>query len=623
MKHKRTGFSAVEVARYLVDRMGLKRTIKPADGKGSLKKGLARARAGSAAKGKAAGALDLQLRLAELKDLAVEREDLVLQIVNDRDFFEESSGAATQEEILALLDGREPLGNLDLRKLTAGLSASQGLSRSVVEARMRLAEVKSRMGQLIGDPLVATAKAKEIAERVDVIRTARNVEALQGLVGKCDLSEMELLARRNSENASLTKADQEVVRKYDLIRQRVHSQVKDLMGREEIFYEVKRRNLLEYRRQLLSDGFVETASVRNDVMKTISHLQLGIPVLLRGHLGTGKTEIALHVSRRYFGQEPEFISGSEEATKYDIYGKTQIGVRPEDDKMREFKFRMDEYQKMNPEAKKKELKEIEKQYDQTIVVKGLTTSFFQYGPLVRAMKKGSPLIIDEMDGIPHSIIMRLNHVLTRRPGDRVRVQEDGGEEITVQRGFCVMATGNIKSARYKREELDAAFLSRWWCNDIYYPPQDETYGILVSSLLDRRGDLQVRDHGDLDDLKRLTEAAAEIQRIFAGEQMDYFGEGADVAREIPASLKKSVLSLRHLWNIVRPWKARNFDKPLEQYILNEFIKPSVTEDQVYLVQLFCRFRFFKTWKRDDFGIPGLTEAKLLAFQGRQKTPPGV
>jgi MoxR-like ATPase len=226
-----------------------------------------------------------------------------------------------------------------------------------------------------------------------------------------------------------------------------------------------------------------------------------------------------------------------------------------------------------------------------------------------------------MDGIPHSIIMRLNHVLTRRPGDRIRVQENGGEDIFVKRGFCVMATGNIKSFRYKREELDAAFLSRWWSNDITYPPQNETYEILVASLLDKRGNLQVNNVSDMDELKRLTLAAAEIQKIFCGEEIDYFGEGADAARQVPASLKKSVLSLRHLWNVVRPWKARNFDKSLESYILNEFIRPSVAEDQIYLVQLFCRYRFYKTWRSDAFGIPRLTEARLLAFQGKHRSQP--
>jgi hypothetical protein len=118
----------------------------------------------------------------------------------------------------------------------------------------------------------------------------------------------------------------------------------------------------------------------------------------------------------------------------------------------------------------------------------------------------------------------------------------------------------------------------------------------------------------------LTEAASEIQQIFAGDRLDYFGEGADAARHTPASLKKSVLSLRHLWNIVQPWKARNFDRSIDHYILNEFIRPAVAEDQLYLIQLLCRYRFFKTWQTEDFNIPGLTRPKLLAFQGEQARP---
>ena len=431
---------------------------------------------------------------------------------------------------------------------------------------------------------------------------------------------MELLARRNDENAALTKADSETIKKYDLIQKKVLEKIDGFMKHDEIYYETKRRNLLEYRRQLLNDGFVETESIKKTMINIVSHLQIGIPVLLRGHLGVGKTEIALHASRKYFGQEPEFISGSEEATKYDMYGKTQIGIRSEEDKIREFKHRMDEYIRMNKNLDKKAVKAVEKQYYQTIVIQGVTASFFQYGPLIRALKEGKPLLIDEMDGIPHSIIMRLNHILTRRPGDVIRVQEDSGDEITVQKGFCVLATGNIKSARYKREELDAAFLSRWWSNDIQYTPQNETYEILVASLLDKRGNLQVKRLGDLDDVKRLTEAASEIQQIFTGDHLDYLGEGADVARQMPASLKKSVLSLRHLWNIIRPWKAHNFNQPLEYYILNEFIKPAVAEDQLYLLQLLCRFRFFKTWHVDQFGIPGLTKSRLLAYQGQQAKP---
>ena len=596
-------FTAERIAKYLTERLKTERGTHPGGKKGKVKERVSR--------------LEIEQGVAGLVEAIVEKEDLLRQIISDQAVLDGQKTSVTQEEVLEALEKLEALEGADIRSLARSLRSTQGLESSVREAKRRLAEVKSRAEGLIAHEQIAEAYEDHIARKVAVIRSSRNVESLQTLIEKCELAGMELLARRNNENAALTGADNKTIEKYASIRLKALGKIDELMDHEEVYYETKRRELLEYRRQLLNGGFVETPSIRDEVMKVVSHSQLGIPVLLRGHLGAGKTEVALHVARKYFGCEPEFISGSEEATKYDIYGRTQIGVRPQKDRIREFEHHMREYARWNPDAPKEELKEVEKQYYQAIVVKGLTISFFQYGPLVRAMRDGKPLIIDEMDGIPHSIIMRLNHVLTRRPGDTVKVQENGGGDIIVKKGFAVLATANIKSARYKREELDAAFLSRWWSNDIRYTPRHETYQILVASLLDRRGNLQIKGPEDLDDLKRLTEAAAEIQRIFTGEQVDYFGEGADAAREIPASLKKSVLSLRHLWNIVRPWKARNFDRPLEAYILNEFIKPAVVEDQVYLVQLFCRFRFFKTWKPDEFGIPGLTEAKVLAFQGKQ------
>jgi MoxR-like ATPase len=611
---KKVRYPAEEVAQYLVDRLGRERTNRSEQMRGRVTERPVRTTAGQE---RVPGSMGTDAEISEIGRLVLEKEDLLRQIASDETALTGHAKSMTQDEIIRFLDdGGEP-ESFDMRGLARGVGTKQGFAGSLVEAKHRLAEVESGISRLIADPRIREGYKRRLSGKIRAIRGARTVGSLQKLIEKTELARMEWLARRNDENVTLTRADNEIIRKYELIRQKAQAKSDSLMSREEVYYEARRRDLLEYRRQLLTDGFVETASIKDGILRIVSHLELGIPVLLRGHLGTGKTEIALHVSRKYLGCEPEFVSGSEEATKYDIYGKTQIGVRPEDDKIREFKYRMDEYLRMNPETGRKELKEIEKQYYQTIVVKGLTTSFFQYGPLVRAMKKGVPLIIDEMDGIPHSIIMRLNHVLTRKPGDRVRVQENGGEEIAVNNGFCVLATGNIKSGRYKREELDAAFLSRWWSNDINYPPRNETYEILVASLLDRRGDLLLKQPEDLDDLKRLTEAASEIQEIFAGEKLDYFGEGGDAARETPAGLKKSVLSLRHLWNIVRPWKAHNFDRPLEAYILNEFIRPAVSEDQVYLVQLFCRFRFFKAWKSHEFGIPGLTEVKLLAFQGKQ------
>jgi len=157
-----------------------------------------------------------------------------------------------------------------------------------------------------------------------------------------------------------------------------------------------------------------------------------------------------------------------------------------------------------------DIEKIKKEYYKEIIVEGKVTSFSQYGPLVRAMKEGKPLIIDEMDGIPHSILMRLNHILTRRVGNKFKIQENGSEEIEIKKGFCVIATGNIKSAKYKREDLDAAFLSRWWSSEVKYLPEEETYKILIASLIDKRGDLELERKEDLADIKKLTQAATYI-----------------------------------------------------------------------------------------------------------------
>lgn len=567
----------------------------------------------------------IEEHISNLMGLVRERQELLRQVICDERDLKDTKGLITQAEMMAILEkGRsfESLQALNLRTIGYGIDMKQGLESSLKAARLRLLHVTSEIRRLLTYPGVEEAYRNIIKKKVETVRIARNVDALERVIEMTDLAQIELFSKRNKDAMALTMADIEAISRYDMMRKVAIDKMDYLMRKDEVYYEVKRRSLLRYRRQLINNGFVETDTIKESVRNVVAHLKLGIPVLLRGHLGTGKTEIALHVARRYFGCEPEFISGSEETTKYDLYGRTQIGQRSEEERRKEFRYRMEEYIRMNPDAGKEELKEIEKEYFKAIVIQGHTMSFFQDGPVVRAMKEGKPLIIDEIDGIPHSIIMRLNHLLTRKEGDSVMVQEDGGQPIIIKKGFSVMATGNIKSSRYKREELDAAFLSRWWSIDIKYPPQEEAYEMIIASLLDSRGDLHLKSRDDLEQLKRLSEAASEIQKIFAGERLDYYGEGADAARHIPASLKKSVLSLRHLWNIIRPWKANNFDKPIEFYILNEFIKSAVVEDQLYLVQLFCRFRFFKNWKAAQFGIPGLTEARLQAFQGKSASTIG-
>lgn len=543
----------------------------------------------------------------ELIDLTLEKEDLLKAISSDEKLKSKEQGAEEDKEFSRLRFGRGVYFN-----------QKEFAVKSIEGHEKELGGIEKKIGSLSADKNILEKYKEIMSGKIEIIKMAREVEKKKAETEKNDFEKNFKLAHRNNDDLKLTKSDREFIKELDAQNTGLEKEIGELMSSPEVYYEANRRELLDYRRQLFKGGIVETPSVKAEINQILSHLELSIPVFLRGHLGAGKTEILLHISRKYYGVEPEFISGSEEASKYDIYGKTQIGVRSEENKISEFKMRMDEYKEMNPEAGKKELKDAEKQYYNEIVVKGQTSSFFQYGPLVRAMEEGKPLVIDEMDGIPHSILMRLNHILTRKAGDKVKIQENGGEEIEIKPGFCVMATGNIKSAKYEREELDAAFLSRWWSSEVKYLPQNETLKIILASLVDKRGYLQTENNENLDSTIKLTKSAEEIQKIFTGEKIDVFGEGGDAARGSGASLEKSVLSMRDMWNIVKPWKAKNFDKPLDDYIYTEFIKKAtVPKDAIYLTQLFCRFGFFKDWEAEKFGIAGLDKKKLEAFKAKK------
>jgi hypothetical protein len=91
------------------------------------------------------------------------------------------------------------------------------------------------------------------------------------------------------------------------------------------------------------------------------------------------------------------------------------------------------------------------------------------------MQEGRPLILDEVNAMPAVILKRLNIIMQLRPGDEYPVQENNGEKIIVKPGFCIIATMNEKSHRYKGiDELSSEFKDRFGVNisNIEYPDQD-------------------------------------------------------------------------------------------------------------------------------------------------------
>lgn len=89
---------------------------------------------------------------------------------------------------------------------------------------------------------------------------------------------------------------------------------------------------------------------------------------------------------------------------------------------------------------------------------GGTDTFFQYGILVRAMREGAVLILDEVNAALPDTLFCLHAVLERMP--RLYVPETE-EEVLPKDGFCVIGTMNPAHEYAGTRELNAAFMSRF------------------------------------------------------------------------------------------------------------------------------------------------------------------
>lgn len=436
----------------------------------------------------------------------------------------------------------------------------------VEENERRLEEVEAKIKELVAYPQVREHYQKEFVKKVEIIQAAREIEKLKQLSERIRSEEGNLLVKREKER--LSKADEKILDRNKKRQRAIEERIISLEQNPEVVTEECRRELLDYKRQLEKNDFVETPEIKKIMKELEFRVRIGQPVLLWGHTGSGKTEDIIHFSERYLGREPEVFSGGEEVTQYDLFGRAKL-------------------------------------------------TGFEYGPLPRALKNDKPLLIDEIDLIPHGLLGEFHHLLTRRPGDKITIP--GIEEkFTIPKHFIVFATGNIKSPKYRREDLDPALLRRFHEIEIKYPSREENRLILLAYLIDRKGGLTLGGPEDIEKINRLCQAAEFVQQVYTGEKTDFYGEGAVATRGKGSTLEKATLSIGDLLKIVKIWKTENFQKPLDDYVLSEIIRPqTVRKDQLNLIKIFSIHGFFKDYKPEDFDIPGLTEEKLLAYRAAE------
>jgi MoxR-like ATPase len=444
----------------------------------------------------------------------------------------------------------------------------------------------------------ALKKASDIdAERAELL--TEKAEIMETISGEPSGSEQEALLEIESDMVTLEKEKQELA-----------------ASTPEAYYGLRLRELKAYKKSLEKKEMAETPYVKERMEDIASHLRAHKPVFIYGHLGAGKSEIAMHVARKIFGKEPLIISGSKYTTLAELFGHQVLAHDKIDEKAieefdRETEEKLQEWKDAHEGASEKETASAHRRIFESRLagLKGGTISRFFKGPIYRGAEEGRVVIEDEVNAIPHEVLIAQNHILTRKAGDKVNVQQDSGEEIEIKDGFGVIMTGNLNQGEEKyvmRQDMDPAFLSRLYKIEYDYLPQstdkplaeagerDELFHLLIAKMMDRNGNIEAPEDA-MQKLWKLAEAARVTQDVFAGKEVSgahYLKQ--DGGRSVRYFLKEAVLSPRAINDIIVQWQKEGYQYELDYYLWKEFVSQSTQAgDRAYLYQeLKDRYGFF-------------------------------
>ncbi len=241
--------------------------------------------------------------------------------------------------------------------------------------------------------------------------------------------------------------------------------------------------------------------------------------------------------------------------------------------------------------------------------------------ILKGVREGKPVIIDEVNAIPAELLISMNDLLTKRPGQEAFIPGVG--KVKIEEGFCIIMTGNINTGALAEyfgvHDLNPAFLSRLDQIDYDYVPQDkenskegvekeknELFHIILAKMMDKNGNVEVPDGMDgIDELKKLAQFARLTQDVFSGrwKDSDMFQDSS--GSKFDPALEKSVLSIRTLSNILNDWNNGR-EKDINKALWDKFIsQASVASDQHYLIQQAQNYGFFSKedgWKTHDSNI---------------------
>ena len=586
----------------------------------------------------------------------------------------ERLGMTTEEAIAqfkADVEAREAAAGKSVREAKR-VAETSGESRRVQSAIAEERDARDSVTEALGPEGTATLENAFVSfQWAELSKALRKDRALdlerEALVNPPSLSqsreeEAELKMRsikRKLKGMGPTAASAEVVAEIGPALEQIEAKREEIMQESpEAFFGLHLKDLKKYRDQLESGKIVETPYVEKQALELEANVRRGQPVFIYGHLGSGKTELALHVAEKVLEKREDLverdargkvlrdnrqalvISGSKYMAQSELYGHQVLAVDKMDkeairETVREVEEEFNAWKKEH-EAEFKKLPAEERianenqAHDrilQTFLTakKGGTISDFYLGPVYQAMEDGRPIIIDEVNAIPHEVLISLNHALTRRPGDVINVQQDSGKQITVRDGFSVVMTGNLNVGagetvqKYvNRERMDPAFISRLKLMEHDYLPQEtskpfrdqngevtpaaegvdkELFTVMLAGLMDKSGNVEAPKDA-LQELWNLAMVARNTQDAFAGKRKAEFSQAGQKAFAVP--VQYAVISIRGIRSVMDAWQSESYQKPLERVVFDTLIKDQpLPQERAWLYQQFQAAGFFNQadgWK---------------------------
>ncbi len=457
------------------------------------------------------------------------------------------------------------------------------------------------------------------------------------------LSEAEAQARRHGESRVSSRS--EVT---DRLRSRIKKgerQIEELAEQSpESHVVVHGYEFRDLVRQIAHGEIARTPYVERNLKRVEDNMAEGRPTFLHGHLGSGKTELAIAAAkhsaiarvtraeafeeykafcdanpeasgkekrdalarayrRRYTYHErnlqsgkedlvrgekesaverymPLIISGSKDLTSQDMFTDKTLKVARFDSKplmehVSEIEAQMREWEEQNPEAAKdsrsrsEAAQRILEMYKQEHQAFGTQVEIVKK-EILRGVEEGRPVIIDEANAIPSAILISLNDLLQRRPGDQCYIP--GAGSITIAEGFSLTLTGNLSTGSVTyggTGELNPAFLSRLDIIEHDYLPmssegsfedmgenldKNELFKVVIAYLADKDGNLALPEmQKTLSKLFRLSQLAHQTQIVFEGKANESNMLQSNSGDDVIPELKQSVLSIRNLLNVLKKW----------------------------------------------------------------------